>query len=238
MRNRRFNERWHGMKYGSDKQGETDAQRPRRPKAGVPDKSLVLIPFRFAVEMVNRGWVLRNTIIWRKPNCIPASVTDRFTVDFEYLFFFTKSKKYFFAQQHEPHSPDTKKRIADFHKYKERFDAQRHKDNTNEGGRTPFDVLERISHHGLNPRGRNKRCVWTIGVRGFRGEHFATYPEQLIEIPIQAGCPEGGIVCDPFFGSGTTGLVARRLNRRFVGIELNPKYIRLAKRRLKQQPKV
>ncbi|HLZ16399.1 MAG TPA: site-specific DNA-methyltransferase, partial [Cyclobacteriaceae bacterium] len=89
-----------------------------------------------------------------------------------------------------------------------------------------------ISRRGLNPRGRNKRCVWTIPVRGFRGQHFATFPEQLIETPILAGCPEGGIVCDPFFGTGTSGLVAQKLRRRFLGIELNPRYVRLARNRL------
>jgi DNA modification methylase len=97
---------------------------------------------------------------------------------------------------------------------------------------SPFDVLQSISRNGLNPRGRNKRCVWTIATRGFRGEHFATFPEQLIETPIKAGSPEGGLVLDPFFGTGTTGIAARKLGRGFIGIELNPAYVQMAKRRL------
>jgi DNA modification methylase len=94
MCNNGFNERWHGKQYAHNKQGLTDRQRPCRPKAKVPRKSLCLIPFRFALEMVHRGWVLRNVIIWHKPNCMPCSATDRFTIDFEYLFFFTKSPTY------------------------------------------------------------------------------------------------------------------------------------------------
>jgi DNA modification methylase len=232
MGNQGFNERWHGKTFRSDKQAQADRQRPHRPKAAVPEKSLVLVPFRFALEMVNRGWTLRNTIIWHKPNCLPANVQDRFTVDFEHLFFFTKSKRYFFERQYEPHHPSTIKRVQSFRRNGERFDPARHKAAAGPLEWTPFEVLERICRRGLNPRGRNKRCVWTIPVRGFPGQHFATFPEQLIEIPMQAGCPPGGIVCDPFFGAGTTGLVARRLHRHFLGIELNPGYVRLARGRL------
>jgi DNA modification methylase len=232
VRDAGFNERWHGRKFRSHKQANADRERPFRPKTGVPEKSLVLIPFRFAIEMINRGWILRNTIIWHKPNCLPSSVKDRFTVDFEYLFFFTRSKAYFFDRQYEPHRPATKKRVNSFHRNQERFDPARHKTSPPAVGPSPFKVLERISRNGLNPRGRNKRCVWTIPVRGFRGQHFATFPEQLIETPIKAGCPEGGVVCDPFFGTGTTGLVAQRLRRHFLGIELNPQYVRLARKRL------
>jgi site-specific DNA-methyltransferase (adenine-specific) len=196
----------------------------------VPEKSLALIPFRFALEMVNRGWRLRNTIIWHKPNGLPTSAQDRFTVDFEYLFFFTKSKQYFFERQFEPHHPSTKARVRAFRRRNEQFDPRRHKRDV--AGRAPFDILARISRNGLDPRGRNKRCVWTIPGRGFRGAHFATFPEQLVEIPLQAGCPPDGVVCDPFCGAGTTGLVARRLKRRFVGIELSPDYVQLARERL------
>jgi site-specific DNA-methyltransferase (adenine-specific) len=229
-RNEGFNERWHGRPFRSHKQAAADPERPHGPKTQLPKKSLVMIPFRFAVEMVNRGWILRNTIIWHKPNCLPSSAKDRFTIDFEYLFFFTKSKQYFFQPQHEPHSPSTKRRVRSFHRNRERFDPGRHKADTD--GPSPFEILQRISRNGLNPRGRNKRCVWTIPVRGFRGQHFATFPEQLVEAPIRAGCPPGGLVCDPFFGSGTTGVAAGRLGRHFVGIELNPKYVRLARQRL------
>jgi DNA modification methylase len=159
-------------------------------------------------------------------------VKDRFTIDFEYLFFFAKSQHYFFKQQFEPHSPVTKRRITAFHRNNEIFDPMRHKHSAVPGEPTPFEILERISRNGLNPRGRNKRCVWKIPVRGYAGPHFATFPEQLVETPILASCPLGGVVLDPFFGSGTTGVVARKLGRHFIGIELNPDYVRLAKQRL------
>jgi len=234
-----FNQRWHRRMFLPDKQSAIDSQRPVRPQTALRKKSLVLLPFRFGLEMLNRGWILRNTIIWQKPNCLPESVKDRFTIDFEYLFFFSKSENYFFEPQYEPHSLVTKRRISSFRRNNERFDPARHKLNPTPGEPSPFEILERISRNGLNPRGRNKRCIWTIPVRGFSGPHFATFPEQLIETPIQAGCPKGGIVCDPFFGTGTTGLACRRLQRHFVGIELNIDYVRLAQERLGlRNPKV
>lgn len=170
---------------------------PATPPCDIPRKSLCLIPFRFAIAMVQRGWLLRNTIIWHKPNVVPESVKDRFTVDFEYLFFFTKSPHYYFQQQREP----SRQRAS------------------------------RQQHLAM----RNKRCVWPIPTKGFPGNHFATYPPALLEAPIQAGCPEGGIVLDPFLGSGTTALVAERFNRRWCGIELNPDYVCLAKQRIRAQ---
>ena len=102
MHNKDFNERWHGKKFKSLKQAQTDEERPLRPQTSVPEKSLVLIPFRFAIEMLNRGWRLRNVIVWHKPNCMPCSSRDRFTIDFEYFFFFAQSPRYYFEQQFEP----------------------------------------------------------------------------------------------------------------------------------------
>ena len=197
----------------------------------VPSKSLCLIPFRFAIQMVNRGWILRNTIIWHKPNCMPSSIKDRFTVDFEYLFFFVKNKKYYFEVQYEPHLSSSKERGKYGLSKASAFDySKRERSKWKENS---------IQHRGiknpdwLNPLGRNKRTVWTITTHGFPGAHFATYPEELCEIPIKAGCPQDGIVLDPFFGSGTTGLVALKQNKKFIGIELNPEYIKIAKERLK-----
>jgi site-specific DNA-methyltransferase (cytosine-N4-specific) len=170
------------------------AKSPGMPRSDIPRKSLSLIPYRFALEMVRRGWILRNTIIWHKPNAVPESMTDRFTVDFEYLFFFAKSPHYSFQQQFEP--------------------------ATERGTRQEQAYV------------RNKRCVWPIPTKGFAGGHCAVYPEALLEVPILAGCPEGGVVLDPFLGSGTTALVAERLNRRWIGIELNPEYVQMAEKRL------
>jgi site-specific DNA-methyltransferase (cytosine-N4-specific) len=167
---------------------------PAVPRCDVPRKSLCLIPFRFAIEMVRRGWLLRNVIIWHKPNVVPESVKDRFTLDFEYLFFFAKSPRYYFQQQFEPSTQ-------------------------------PVTVRDRSTQ-------RNKRCVWSISTRGFAGNHFAAYPEALLETPIAAGCPVGGVVLDPFLGTGTTALAAERLGRRWIGIELNPAYVQLAQERL------
>jgi len=255
-RNAGFNERWHGKPFRSHKQARTDAERPERPKATLPKKSLCLVPFRFAIAMVDKGWILRNVIIWHKPNSLPSSILDRFTVDFEYLFFFTKSQRYWFNPQREPHAEATKRRVRRFNENNEHFDPTRHK-HYNPGGQNPYEVLTHIAKSGLNPAGRNKRCVWRIATQAFPDAHFATYPEKLVKIPIMAGCPElvcskcgqacqesspchcaaplkPGIVLDPFFGSGTTGVVAQKLNRQFIGIELNPKYVEMAKKRLAQ----
>lgn len=163
----------------------------RKPLKQFKTKTLLGIPFRFAAKMIDRGWILRNTIIWHKPYCIPSSAKDRYTVDFEYMFFFTKSNSYYFKTQYEQSTVKGKKDL------------------------------------------RIKRTVWNIAPSRFPEAHFATFPEELLESPIDACCPKGGIVLDPFFGSGTTGIVAIKQNKNFVGIELNPEYIEIAKKRLK-----
>lgn len=247
-------------------------------------KSLCLIPFRFVIAMIDIGFILRNTIIWRKLNAMPSSVKDRFSTDFEYVFFFTKSKRYYFKRQKQPYKDASIKRANSFIKNNESFD-------------------ERI----LEEDGANMRCVWDIPTARFGESHFATFPEELVTTPILAGCPEfvckqcglpkrevkkmesqssfnirvrdvkmqrlksfdriaseqeiekydekhyahkmtkytisegcecnagftEGIVLDPFMGAGTTALVALKLNRRFVGIELNPAYITMAYERIK-----
>lgn len=146
---------------------------------GQYDKSLLMIPSRFAIEMINRGWILRNTIIWHKPNCMPSSAKDRFTVDFEYLFFFVKNKKYYFEAQYEPIKEETITRAK----------------NSFEGSRK---IRDHPSGHGntwnnnqiYNSLGRNKRTVWSISPQPFPEAHFAVYPEKLCEAPIKSGCPE------------------------------------------------
>ncbi len=199
----------------------------------LPDKCLTMIPFRFAIEMINRGWILRNTVIWHKPNCMPSSVKDRFTVDFEYIFFFVKKKKYYFEKQHEDwidERPADIQRALDGHqgynaKYGKGYNAPYRRLLGGQGikGQPVGDPLQ----------GRNKRTVWKIPTQAFPEAHFAVYPEAICEIPIKAGCPREGIVLDPFFGTGTTGLVALKQNKQFIGIELNPEYIEIAKKRLK-----
>lgn len=196
-------------------------------KFNIPAKSLCLIPSRFALKMIERGWILRNEIIWHKPNAMPQSVQDRFTVDFEKLFFFVKDRKYYFKQQFEAlkNPQELERRFSnpfDHHKYRK-------------SGRKSHRNLEVIkqSQKEILKKGRNKRCVWTIGTAASEANHFAVYPTKLIETPIKAGCPVGGIVLDPFIGSGTTAIVAKKLGRKFIGIELNSEYVRLAKTRIK-----
>jgi len=156
-------------------------------KTDVISKCLLQIPSRFAIEMCNRGWILRNEIIWHKPNCMPSSVKDRFTVDFEKIFFFTKSKKYYFETQYEEIAETTKKR------------GMYHIGNDyNNKGRENKTVqgLGKLVFNKDNPQGRNKRCVWKITTKPYKEAHFATYPEELCETPIKAGCPEKVISCD------------------------------------------
>lgn len=189
------------------------------------NKSLMMIPSTFSIEMIKRGWILRNIIIWQKPNAMPHSVKDRFTVDFEYLFFFVKSSKYYFEQQFEPISESTiKKAKSKVNDNKSVFYQGMSKEN--------YEKYQQRVLHDPDYKGRNKRTVWNVATVPFKEAHVATYPPKLIEIPIQAGCPEKGIVLDPFMGSGTTAVVAKKLNRNYIGIELNPDYIQMAERRI------
>lgn len=192
----------------------------------IPPKSLCLIPVRFAVRMIERNWILRNEIIWHKPNVMPQSVKDRFPVDFEKIFFFVKERKYYFRQQFEPlKNPERlKRRLLAPDKAHKQAASYWTSANPEMSEKRRLKMLE---------RGRKKRSVWTIGTVSFKGNHFAVYPQRLVETPIKAGCPENGIVLDPFLGSGTTAIVAKKLGRNFTGIELNPEYVKLARTRLK-----
>ncbi len=198
-----------------------DGQKIKQPKTKLPDKCLCMIPERFAIEMINRGWILRNQIIWHKPNSMPSSVQDRFTGNFEKLFFFVKNQKYWFDKQFEPHES---KIITEFKPRKEEDKSR---------SATIHPRSNSAFANPYNPLGRNKRCVWTINTKPYSEAHFAVYPEELCQIPIKSCCPEGGVVLDPFFGAGTTGLAAVKLDRKFVGIELNQEYIKIAEKRLK-----
>ena len=164
------------MRDGKFGPKQTNNQAFIQPKTDMPDKCLLQIPSRFAIEMCKRGWTLRNEIIWRKPNCMPHSVKDRFTVDFEKIFFFVKNKKYYFEQQLED---------ADAHenKYRQNIRSGKAYDAKYEGYKKNFPI----------PRSdgkRNKRCVWSVTTKPFKDAHFAVFPEALVETPIKAGCPE------------------------------------------------
>lgn len=187
-------------------------------KSNIPAKSQCCIPERFAIAMIDRlGWIKRNTIIWYKRNAMPSSVKDRFTVDFESVFFFVKSGKYYFEQQKEDFkTPVGKLRNKNKEKY-ENMHGQ-----FSDGERTFY-----------GEGGRNKRCVWDINTQPFPEAHFAVYPPLLIEPMIKAGCHENGIVLDIFMGSGTTAMVAKQLNRNYIGFEANPEYVLMANKRLR-----
>lgn len=318
-----------------------------KPKTKIPDKSLMAIPDRFKIGMIDRGWICRNEIIWYKRNAMPSSAKDRFTVDFEKVFFFTKSQRYYFETQYEPYSLATMKEIE------KPYTGTAVKDYDGTGAQNPSDakrsmvnsIRKQMPKFGGNKAegygnptysgnewqpqtfGRLKRTVWDIPTQPFSEAHFATYPEELVSNCIKAGCPEyvcikcgtprksktykeirintrpgtnigtgksgtdadpnselhksdlskyrqqiirvpedeypeehpitvlidnqeievgkektwgcrcgagfqPGVILDPFFGSGTTGVVALKLARDFVGFELNGEYIKIAEKRL------
>lgn len=190
-------------------------------------KSLLQIPSRLSIAMIERGWILRNEIVWHKPNCQPSSAIDRFTVDFEKVFFFVKNRKYYFNQQFE--SLRNRERLT-----RPMFNSEKKQKYRNvDFSAINHKTFEKSRVKMLSRGVKNKRCVWTIGTANFSENHFAVYPPKLIETPILAGCPAGGIVLDPFLGSGTTAIVAKKLKREFIGIELKPEYVKLARNRLK-----
>jgi len=339
-------------------------------KETLPAKCLVSIPARFQLEMINRGWILRNIIIWQKPNAMPSSAANRFTVDFEYLFFFVRSNQIQFwtngktgkLVSKQPlgikgkenidwewknvdiYKPDKNKKQdmagnptyvgfnarwqgktkknrkkaslwkgytyyfeRQFESYKgpmNRWGGEKLKaDGKSTWDKGTGQTTYRDRSMRPNKQGRNKRCVWSIPTRPFKGAHFAVFPPDLLETPIKAGCPEficqkcgkprikiyksignyrnasgriekrkidalsnkndsetwrgrigegikkeyrgytkcncntgfrGGVVLDPFIGAGTTALVAKKLGRNFVGLELNPDYIKIANKRLEK----
>jgi DNA modification methylase len=171
-----------------------------------------------------------------KPNCMPSSANDRYTVDFEPVFFFVKNRYYYFEQQREPHKFESIRRACrarTSNKLKaDQYACSYMGDNV--GYENMYDKLENGELRGVHPNGRNMRCVWDITLKPFRdGDHFATFPEDLIEPMIRAGCPENGVVLDPFMGAGTTALVALKNRKKFIGIELNSEYIKIAEERIR-----
>ena len=279
---------------------------------GVKKQSLMGIPDRFKLNMINDGWLCRNEIIWHKPNAMPSSAKTRFNNDFEKMYFFTKSDLYFFNTQYEeaktkaknygktsvkkdskyideeqeksvrqgmsksrgtklievrPFLPaqeefvnfmrsktsiktiakevqDIKKTtiehwfrrdvkgfsypsIDDWNKIKYMLDDYSEEFQNMDYKMTYFEYETDDINKNLH-KGRIKRAVWSINTKPFKGGHFAPFPPELVETPIKACCPENGVVLDCFMGSGTTGMVAKMLNKNYVGIELNEDYIELA----------
>jgi DNA modification methylase len=195
--------------------------------AGLKHKDLVGVPWRFAFAMQARGWYLRSDIIWHKPNPMPESVTDRPTKSHEYIFLMTKNAKYYYDHKAilEPVSDVSLKR-AEYG-----WDSDRPSTKNASMGGTGIHV-EQMGTRFVNPEGRNKRTVWTITTKGYPEAHFATYPPDLILPCILAGSKEGDTVLDPFSGSGTTGEVALKHGRNYIGLELNPEYAAISEKRI------
>jgi site-specific DNA-methyltransferase (adenine-specific) len=190
------------------------------------------LPWRVALALVDDGWILRADCIWHKPNAMPSPTRSRPTTDHEYVFFFARSGDYYYDADaiREPH--------VTFSEHSKMRGGRRHfgvRGGTPENGKNSGDsnLHDGRWDQAFHPLGRNKRTVWSIPLSKFRGAHFAVFPEPLVELCIQAGCPPGGLVLDPFLGSGTTAVVARRLGRHYLGIDRSREYCAMAKRRLK-----
>ncbi|MFR1676270.1 MAG: DNA-methyltransferase [Fusobacterium sp.] len=191
-------------------------------------KSLVGIPAMFQLEMIKRGWILRNKIIWQKSNVMPESVNDRFTNDYEEVFFFTKNQKYYFNKLYEPYSKKTLHsfkdgKIPNSHKY---LEAGKSKTGMRDGREWLAVVSE---------KGRNMRTVWKIGTVGIKEAHFSTFPLELARRCVEAGCPKDGTVLDLFMGSGTTNIASAKLGIKSIGIELMEDNIEIAKKRIARE---
>jgi len=186
---------------------------------GLKEKDLIGIPWMLAFALRADGWYLRQDIIWHKPNPMPESVQDRCTKAHEYIFLMSKSSKYFY--DHESIKDPVKQDWGT----RDRTDGKYH----NEGsGLQPHSGLEKSYEMA------NKRSVWTVNTKPYAGAHFAVFPQDLIEPCILAGAPIGGIVLDPFMGSGTTAQVAQNLGRQYLGCELNADYKPLQDKRISQ----
>lgn len=195
---------------------------------GLKPKDLCMIPARVAIALQADGWYLRSDIIWAKPNPMPESVRDRPTRSHEHIFLLSKSERYFYDADsiREPFVTDEKENYP----ARSRITGRGDQDSTVVRNGGP----DRGKSGGYPPRGcgRNRRDVWFISPKPFRGAHFATFPPDLVEPCIKAGCPEGGTVLDPFGGSGTVGMVASRLGRDYILIEANPDYCHMAEQRI------
>lgn len=235
----------------------------RRLPPGFKPKDLIGIPWMVAFALRDAGWYLRQDIIWAKRNCMPESVTDRCTRSHEYIFMLTKNAKYFYdgASIKEPaiydldgtgtvarkarQREDSKSMVTperngmrpagfkDAEKFNGKNGKQRGHSRRHEGFNERWDQMDRVEQcTGM----RNKRDVWTTATAQFPDGHFATFPPELIKPCVMAGSRQGDTVLDMFFGSGTTGLVALELGRHCIGIELNPEYVEMARRRTSITP--
>jgi DNA modification methylase len=186
---------------------------------GYKHKDLAGIPWRLAFALRADGWWLRSDTIWSKPNAMPESARDRPSKAHDYLFLLAKAERYYYDADS---IREVQKTLGERHEGRSGY---RHEHPSKRGG---FAKMERKLH----PKGANRRSVWTIPTQPFPEAHFATFPEALVEPCILAGSAERDAVLDPFAGSGTVAVVAHRLRRRSVGIELSPAYLEIAQRRI------
>jgi len=197
---------------------------------GIKPKDLCGIPWSIAFTLRDMGWYLRQEIIWSKPNCMPESVTDRCVKSHESVFLFAKSQRYYFDYKaiREPVTQSTieraKRAVSENNKYAVGAPGQAVQNINKPRSRMSADI----------PQWRNKRSVWTISTHPLKDAHFAAFPRALIEPCILAGCPVGGVVLDPFMGSGTVAMTAKALARQYIGFELNPEYISICEKRIRE----
>ena len=203
---------------------------------GYKSKDLMGIPWRLAFALREDGWYLRSDIIWHKENAMPEACKDRPTRSYEHIFLLSKSPRYYYDYDSlaEPMKEVSKKRYV----------RGRSKENKylNENSGAKIQKINEARGYGQYkgdniPQFRNKRDIWTINTTSFRGNHYAAFPPKLAEICMITGCPKGGIILDPFIGSGTVGLIALLHNRKYIGIELNEEYVNLTKKRIETEVK-
>lgn len=199
----------------------------RKDQKGLKTKDLIGIPWRVALALQADGWYLRQDIIWSKPNPMPESVEDRCTKAHEYIFLLSKKPHYYydFEAIKEPLAESSVSRLQ------QNIQSQTGSTRANGGAKTNGNMK---AVGNLNSGLKNKRSVWTVNAKGYKGAHFAVYPEELIQPCVLAGCPQDGTVFDPFTGSGTTAVVALKHGRNYIGTELNPEYVQIAEERIKE----
>ena len=240
-----------GDSYNGNKKGKTDkkvAEYVEQTQKGLhkelqdmPAKSLMQLPQRFAIRMQDeQDWILRNTMIWKKRNHMPSSVKDRLANSYEFIFFFTKQKRYFFNLDAvrvpnkvvgvtDMRPPVLRQKLyqKSYTRYATADDSHLAQYSKSHSGYVNYDGSLRF-----NPLGKNPGDVLELSTQPFKGSHFAVFPPKLPEFCIKVGSPENGVILEPFAGSGTTLMVARQLGRSAIGIELSEEYAKMIKQRL------
>ena len=196
-------------------------------------KDLMGLPWQLALKLREDGWYLRSDIIWHKENAMPESCRDRPTRSYEHIFLLTKSKSYYYNYDAlaKPLAESSKRRylsaVGKDNKYMNQKSGMKRQSLNEPRNRNDYTT-------DTIPKKRNARDIWTINTSAFRGKHYACFPPKLVKTCILAGCPEHGLILDPFMGSGTVGMVAKKMNRQYIGIEINRDYCQLAKKRIEE----